>query len=110
MRSPCVELSCRTGSLSRKIGAIVSEIRSATVPGILALVLALLPNTPPLAHGQKCCTDMPAKRARAKSNEARAKASLEKARSLLGAGKREQAIKRIRKLVWKYPKTKAAVE
>jgi hypothetical protein len=35
---------------------------------------------------------------------------LEKARELLGAGKRQQAVKRSRKIVWRYPKTKAAVE
>jgi len=43
------------------------------------------------------------------SKEAKAKARLERARALVGAGKRDQPIRRLRKLVWHYPKTRAAV-
>jgi hypothetical protein len=58
----------------------------------------------------------PAKRAKAKTNtkaksrEAKATAMLEKAWSLLGAGKRKQSVKRLLNIVRRYPKTKAAVE
>jgi outer membrane protein assembly factor BamD (BamD/ComL family) len=80
------------------------------MPRILALVVVFLLTTPYVARGQGCCAGKPAKRARSKSKEAKAKAMLEKAKAILGAGKGEQAIKRLRRIVWKYPKTKAAVE
>jgi hypothetical protein len=50
------------------------------------------------------------KEAKAKRREAEAKARLEKAKSLLNAGKRNQAIKRLRNIVRRYPGTKASVE
>jgi outer membrane protein assembly factor BamD (BamD/ComL family) len=77
---------------------------------ILALVVVLLLTAPYVARGQGCCTGKPTKQARAKSKETKARAMLQKARALLGAGKRKEAIKQVRKIVWRYPKTKAAVE
>jgi hypothetical protein len=81
--------------------------RRPAMPRYLAVVLALLLLVPPVAIGQP---HKPAKGGTAKSKEARAKAQLEKAKSLLNAGKREQAIKRLRKIVRRYPRTRAAVE
>jgi hypothetical protein len=62
----------------------------------------------PPAHRKPCCTHKPAKRARAKSQEQKAAAQLDKAQRLLNAGKRQQAVKRLLKIVGRYPKTKAA--
>jgi outer membrane protein assembly factor BamD (BamD/ComL family) len=86
------------------------------MPRILAvaLVLALVPVVP-LCHGQNCCAHNPATRTKAKSKgkhaskEARAAAQLEKAQRLLNAGKKKQAIRRLRNIVSRYPKTKAAI-
>jgi hypothetical protein len=57
------------------------------MPRCLALVVALALAVTIPAFGQDCYTHKPAKRAMAKSKEARAKAQLEKAKSLLNAGK-----------------------
>jgi len=82
------------------------------MPRILAaaLVFALAAFVGSPRHPQSSCTHKPAKRTKAKSKEARAAAQLEKAKGLLNAGKRKQAVKRLRKLVRRYPKTRAALE
>jgi len=83
------------------------------MPRFLVLILALVVPIIPLAHGQNSCNHKPATRAKAKknakNNEAKAAAQLEKAKSLLNAGKREQAIPRLWIIVRRYPRTRSAI-
>ncbi len=78
------------------------------MPRYLALVVALALGVPS-SHGQ-ACQSKPTKRTTAESREAKAAALLDKAKRLLNAGKRKQAIKRLLRLVRRYPKTRAAVQ
>jgi len=80
------------------------------MPHFFALVIVLVFVFPLPAAGKICLKIKPAKRARTKSLEPKAAAHLEKARTLLGAGKRKKAIKRLRKIICRYPKTTAALE
>jgi hypothetical protein len=80
------------------------------MPHFLAPILALLVPIIPLANGQNCSTHKLVKRTSAKGKEAKASAQLAKARALLGAGKRKQAIRRLRKIIWRYSITKAGGE
>jgi len=75
----------------------------------VAVILAFVFIVLPLARAQPCQTK-PAKRAKAKGREAKAKAQLEKAKSLLNVGKRKEAIRRLRKITIRFPKTRAALE
>ena len=87
------------------------------MPRVLAIVLALLLIAPPVAIVHPCepasraktKNTAKSKKARAKRNEAKAAAQLEKARSLLNAGKRDQAIPRLWKIVRRYPQTRSAI-
>jgi outer membrane protein assembly factor BamD (BamD/ComL family) len=83
------------------------------MPRYLAIVIALLLIVPPVAIGQPCGpasrTKAKNKKAGAKTDEEKAKAMLEKAQALLNDGKRKQARKQLRKLIRKYPKTKAGI-
>jgi hypothetical protein len=122
-KKPALKVPCRAGSLSRQWPGIHPSMRSPAVPSILAFILALALAILPLAHGQNCCTNKPAKRAKAKSKgkrgskeakakrqQAKARAQLEEAKSLLDAGKRDKAIPRLWKIVRRYPKTRATLE
>jgi hypothetical protein len=51
----------------------------------------------------------PNRKPKPKTDEEKAKAMLEKAQALLNDGKRKQARKQLRKLIRKYPKTKAGL-
>jgi hypothetical protein len=87
------------------------------MPRILPFALVLFLIALPVAFGQSC---KPAartkakntakrKKALAKRNEAKAAARLEKAKLLLDAGKRDQAIPRLWKIVSHYPRTRTAI-
>jgi hypothetical protein len=90
------------------------------MPRILAVALALVLVLPP-CHGQNSSAHKPATRTRTKSTakskkagakikQAKAAAQLEKAKNLLNADKRAEAIKRLWKIVRRYPRTRAALE
>jgi hypothetical protein len=87
----------------------VFPTRSPAMLRTIAVIVALVFLVLPLASAPPCQTK-PAKRTTAKSKEAKAAAQLAKARALLGAGKRKEAIQRLRKIVWRYSKTKAVVQ
>jgi outer membrane protein assembly factor BamD (BamD/ComL family) len=80
------------------------------MPRCLAIVVALAVAVPVPAFGQDRCTRTPAKRATAKSREKKAAALLERAKQLLNKGEKDQAVKRLRRIVRRYPRTRAAVE
>ncbi len=79
------------------------------MPRFLAFVLVLLLTVVPV--GAACgCQDKPAKRARTKNKETVAAARLKKAKALLGAGKRQQAIRLLQQIIRRYPKSKTGLE
>jgi len=88
------------------------------MPRILAIALVLLFIAQPVAIGQQCKppsrtkakSTSKSKKARTRRNEAKAAAQLEKAKSLLNAGKRKKVMIQLRKIARRYPGTKASVE
>ncbi len=75
----------------------------------LALLLAFLLPLPP-GIAVPICQHKSTTRARTKNKETVAAARLKKAKALLGAGKRQQAIRLLQQIIRRYPKSKTGLE